>query len=581
MILQQYRAFILLTFICFQNITAQKVTVINIDGNESIEQEVYINSISKNLSKSPDEIKLNIIRELTSRGYYNPIISKLTADTTSSKDSIIVDLSIIEGEQSRIRNITVDSVNVSDSIMIHSQFNFLVGEVFLESEVEQKIDELLVNYENSGYPFVRVIISSVNFINDEDGNHFVDLFLKLEKDKLRKIDKVEIKGNKKTNDKVIINNAHLIKGEPYSQERLEQIPVLLRKLNFFKSISKPTYYINSKDEGILQLEVEEKNTNSFDGILGYVPSTTEDESGYFTGFVNIGLRNLFGTGRGLSIKWHQENSLSQEMELKYLEPWLFDQPFNLHLQFFQRKQDSSYVKRILGGDIEFLATENISASFILESESIIPSINVSSAVFPKSVSLNTGLELKLDYRDDIYSPKSGSYFATRYKYRSKSIDNFENSENLSSTNVNFNHYELDFGFFYQVFQSQVIALGLHAKAIDGDNFDLTDLFQFGGTNTLRGFRENQFIGNKIFWSNLEYRFLLSESSYLFTFFDAGYYLIDENISQNIIKQSAYKNGYGLGISLDTALGIMRVSYAFAEGGSISNGLIHFGILNDF
>ena len=68
---------------------------------------------------------------------------------------------------------------------------------------------------------------------------------------------------------------------------------------------------------------------------------------------------------------------------------------------------------------------------------------------------------------------------------------------------------------------------------------------------------------------------------LFTFFDAGYYLIDENISQNITKQSDYKNGYGLGISLDTALGIMRVSYAFAEGGSISNGLIHFGILNDF
>ena len=581
MIPRQYRVFIFLTFICFQTISAQKVTIINIDGNKFIDREVYTNAITQNLSKSHDEIKFHILKQLSLRGYYNSVINNLTIDTTFSKDSVIIDLLLNEGEQTRIRNIVVDSLDISDSLRVHSQFKFLEQEVFNEEEIERKIEGLLLNYENSGYPFVKVKINSVNFFNDEEGNHLADIFLKLDKDNLRKIDKVEIRGNKKTNDNVIINNARLTKGEPYSQERLEQIPILLKKLNFFKSISAPSYYINSKDEGIVQLEIEEKNTNSFDGILGYIPSTSEGEDGYLTGFVNIGLRNLFGTGRGLSIKWHQENSLTQELELKYLEPWMFDQPFNLHMQFFQRQQDSSYVKRIIGGNLEFLATENISASILIESESIIPSINASNNIFPKSVSLNTGLEVVLDYRDDIYSPQSGSYFASRYKYRSKTIDNLGNINKVSPTEVNFNYYELDFGVFYQLFQSQVLALGLHAKAIVGDNFDLTDLFQFGGTNTLRGFRENQFIGNKIFWSNLEYRFLLSESSYLFTFYDSGYYLIDENISENISKQSDYKNGYGLGISLDTALGIMRVSYAFAEGGSISNGLIHFGILNDF
>jgi outer membrane protein insertion porin family len=98
---------------------------------------------------------------------------------------------------------------------------------------------------------------------------------------------------------------------------------------------------------------------------------------------------------------------------------------------------------------------------------------------------------------------------------------------------------------------------------------------------LRGYRENQFLGNRIIWSNLEYRFLLSQSSYLFAFFDSGYYLINGNELNNVARKSDYLNGYGLGISLDTALGIMRVSYAFAEGTSISDGLIHFGLLNDF
>ncbi|MCB0732679.1 MAG: BamA/TamA family outer membrane protein, partial [Ignavibacteriae bacterium] len=337
----------------------------------------------------------------------------------------------------------------------------------------------------------------------------------------------------------------------------------------------------SAGEGILQLNIEEKNTNSFDGIIGYVPATSSKDEGYLTGFVNISLLNLFGTGRAAAIRWKQENTLTQELELKYLEPWLFDQPFNLNVNFFQRKQDSSYVKRIFGGNIEYLATENISASVIIESESTIPSIDITNNSILNSTSLNTGLQLKLDYRDDIYSPRSGIYFASTYKYRNKKINSDELPIGILNDNLEYHNYELEFGFFYTLFQNQVLALGVHAKEVIGDYYDISDFFQLGGTNSLRGYRENQFYGNRIIWSNFEYRFLLSQSSYLFTFYDLGYYLISENLANNTNRQSDLNSGYGLGISLDTALGIMRVSYAMAEGTSISNGLIHFGLLNDF
>ena len=92
------------------------------------------------------------------------------------------------------------------------------------------------------------------------------------------------------------------------------------------------------------MRVVEGNQNSFDGVLGYVPSSSSSGSGYVTGLVNISLRNLFGTGRKLSARWYQENQSSQETELHYFEPWVASYPVNAQLGFFQRKQDSTFVK---------------------------------------------------------------------------------------------------------------------------------------------------------------------------------------------------------------------------------------------
>ena len=81
-----------------------------------------------------------------------------------------------------------------------------------------------------------------------------------------------------------------------------------------------------------------------------------------TGLVNISLRNIFGSGRAAAIRWQKLDRNSQELELKYLEPWFLSYPFNISVGFNQRKQDTIYVQRKFEGAIEFLATETISAS---------------------------------------------------------------------------------------------------------------------------------------------------------------------------------------------------------------------------
>jgi outer membrane protein insertion porin family len=140
---------------------------------------------------------------------------------------------------------------------------------------------------------------------------------------------------------------------------------------------------------------------------------------------------------------------------------------------------------------------------------------------------------------------------------------------------------LNIDFFYEIFRRQVAALKLNGRELRGSFFEISDLFRLGGTNTLRGYREDQFLGSRIFWSNLEYRFLLANRTYTYLFFDTGYYLIKEDPSRKINKQEAFNIGYGLGLNIETSLGVIGVSFALAKGDSFADGKIHFGLLNEF
>ena len=398
-----------------------------------------------------------------------------------------------------------------------------------------------------------------------------------------KIDQIEIAGNTKTKDYVILRTAGISIGDLYRQKEIDEIPDRLNRLRFFEPVEEPSYYFNSKNQGILKITIKEKQTNNFDGIFGYVPAASDNEKGYFTGYINVSMLNLFGTGRAAAIRWLQENRNSQELELHYLEPWLFNYPFNVQGSLYQRKHDSTYVQRSVEGDLEYLASRDVSASLIVNTQSTIPTER-QNKVFTvyNSSALTTGINLKIDTRDDIYSPKSGIILVNAYKFTSKTINGpAEYITPDTKLNTNFQRLELDFNFFKELFRDQVAALGIHARELRGSDVEISDLYFLGGTNSLRGYREKQFQGNRIFWSNLEYRYLLTRRTFAFLFFDTGYYLRNADPVNNIAEISDFKIGYGFGLNLETSLGVLGVSFALAKGDSFRDGKIHFGIINEF
>lgn len=582
---------VVLIFFALALIThAQSINSIKISGGYDFSESDYLSWIeigegAVQFTGINDSIRMRIGRNLTDYGYFHFSIDSIAS--VFSADSQKIDLTVIidEGEPTYINNIYLSGLESSDSSFVLSSIEFLEGSVLNKYEIESSIFEILEEFENKTYPFASVVFESITFVpgKDDTTNHFADLYLKIDKGPPSRIEEIEIVGNDKTKDYVIIRNIRIEENEEYSQKRLEEIPLRLNKLRFFEPVELPDFYFNSEGKGVLRIKVKEKQTNNFDGIVGYIPSNIEGESGYFTGFVDVSLRNLFGTERGAAFKWEKLDRESQFLQIKYLEPWLLGMPFNIRGEFQQRKQDTTYVERYFTGKIDYLATEELSASLIFSSGSVIPSesVNQNFTVYNSSI-ITSGVNLRYDSGDDFYLPTKGLITEAEFTYSSKKIKGpAKFITSTTKTNIDLLRIAVNIDFFLEIFRRNIIAFGISGRELTGDFFEESDLFRLGGTNSLRGYREDQFRGNRVFWSNLEYRLALSSRTYTFLFFDSGYYLRSENSDLGIEKIESFKIGYGLGINLETALGVLGVSYALGSGDAVNEGKIHFGLINEF
>jgi outer membrane protein assembly factor BamA len=582
--------YIVLLMICFSTFTfAQRVEEIEINSSRIFSDTEIKSWAGLNVGQNyfPGIIDTSLTRistALSYNGYFNPSFEESGVEFSTDSQTVTIKLNIDEGEPTVIRDVIFSATDSSFLDYYNSAFNYLKEEIFNLYEIENIISDILAELENDGFPFASVEIQSVYLYEDStNDSQLADIYLLLDVAKKSTIDKIEVTGNTSTKDYVIVRELRIEPGEVYSQEKVENLPNRLNKLRFFDPVPAPNFYLNSENYGVLQIKVTERNTNNFDGVIGYTPPQNDNETGYVTGLVNITLRNIFGTGRAATISWQKLTPVSQELQLKYLEPWLFGYPFNLNADLFQRIQDSSYVQRIIGGGIEYLATEDFSATAFISAEQVIPSVReVPVFTAYNSSSLTTGVGLKIDLRDDPVATLSGFIFETSYSYSRKTIDGpAEYITESTETEINLQRLAAGFGAFFEIFPRNVLALKVNGRELSGPFFEQSDLWRFGGIKTVRGYRDDQFLASRCAWTNLEYRLMLSIRTYTFLFFDSGYYRLDPIPEIGIQQGENFIFGYGIGIALDTAIGTLGVSFAFADGDTFSEGKIHFGIINEF
>ncbi len=474
--------------------------------------------IQKAFKKGPNEV-LNLYKD---EGFLNATI-KVYGDTILIK----------EGVQFKIGDIKLNGNQAfSDSELLgHIELN----KIFNEFELTKWIEKVLECYENSGYPFCKIKLDSL-----EIGKENVDFELQIFEGPLVIIDTIRLSGNDFTKDYVVLRELNIEPGDTFCEKIIYEANQRIQRLEFIESCN---ISLEGKDE--LLVQTEEGPANWINGALGYgTPG--------LMGFLDLEILNLFGTGRAVGAKWQKRDTISVQFEIRYKEPWLLGSSTNL-IASASHNREATYVKNraeiLFDVPINSLLRANVGwcGKWIV----------LHSTYFRDSQSLGV-LGVDFDIRPDFsnMSNRKGVH------YQVKSEFNFTDTY-IEKLTINLDNY---INFFF---------LSLNFETMFKEEIQIYDNLRFGGAQTLRGYWEGEFSGTQIGWLNLELRKSIGNKSFIFPFYDLGY------IRENYQITPILKYSFGTGIAVDSPIGLVKVVYGLAGGASFMDGKIHFLIRAEF
>ena len=512
-----------------------------------------------------------------------------------------------------------------------------VGDIFTPKGFTADMEDVQDFYGSKGY--IDVTTSSRNLTvsripNTERGT--MDLEFQLDEGQKYKIEKIEIRGNTKTKDKVIRRELAVSPGETFDMVRVKISKERLEGLQYFEPGRVDARPENTeppiagyKD---LVVGVEEKNTGTF--TVGAAFSSVDQ----IVGFAEIAQGNfdLFHpptfTGGGQKFRLRvQIGTVRQDYVATFVEPWVLGRKLALsveafhHEASFQSENDlydesrtglSLGLERALGSD--FLRG---SIGYTLEDVGIDLTSGNHGPLYtskpgpgspfgdPGSPGGGTATEIPANVPDAILQ-ETGHHLLNRFRtslaYDTRNSVRLPNKGQRTEIGAeavvgdrHFYKLNLSSAWYFRGFGSgDVLELAGRTGVADGIGTGYVpfyDKYYLGGLNTLRGFKYRSVsprqpgfsepIGGDTYWFGYaEYSIPIYEASRdkggvgirFAMFYDIG------NVESDSYDWTSghFSDDWGIGLRLNLPIGPLRLDYAFPlhhDSFNSSNGRFQFGV----
>lgn len=429
--------------------------------------------------------------------------------------------------------------------------------------ISDRIQEILQQYENAGYPFANVDIDEATWKGDS-----LYISLKVNPNLLITYDSLFISPESILSKKFVARYLNLNYGEVYNESDILEIKRRLENFHFLKLVDASVAFRLKKAE--VSLQIEKQNTSYFDGILGMIPDQERGTGVVFTGELKLGIQNLFQSAKSLEIHWQRLQPESQMLDAKYRHPLFLGSPLNLSLVFYQIRQDTAFSNRKLQAGFDYYISPKLNMSFKYQNKlgNDLESLDSNTA----DLQINMyGLGLTYRDFDDNLNPKKGVTFSTDFSLGTKRVT----SDELIPASTQYD-LTMDAQWLQSVSARSVLALIGQGGYLINEALYLNDLYRLGGMRSIRGFNEGEFFASSYAVLTAEARFYLDQDSYLLSFFDQGF-LAENTISRNFYDRPS---ALGIGIRMSTKNGNFLVLYGlgkrFDQNYSFDSSKIHFG-----
>jgi len=472
------------------------------------------------------------------------------------------------------------------------------------AEVRQWQERMLNRLENTGFPFAKVYLDSIELDNDK-----VSALLKIEKGPLYTIDSIRIYGNAKISNFYLQRYLDIPNGSIYNKEKLLRVNKKIRELTYIEE-EKPFDLSMLATGSVLNMYLKQKRSSQVNVLIGFLPNNDQLSSKklLLTGEANIFLKNALGSGETIGLNWQQIQVKSPRLNLLFNYPYLFRSPVGIDFAFDILRKDSSFVNINLQLGAQYTLNANQAGKlFIQRFQTIISSggINAPQIIQTRRLpdigdvsSFNVGLDYERNTTDYRPNPRKGNELRLITSIGSKKLKkNGEITELKDPANPSFDFERLydtvklkTSRFSARLAAAKYFPLGNKRStvktAINGGMFQSgnifrNELFQIGGYKLLRGFdEESQYLSHFMIGS-AEFRYLVGQNSFFYVLLDGGW---GRNSIPDVKRNYTYI-GTGLGLALETKAGVFNLAWAVGKRNDTEFNLrqskIHFGFVNYF
>ena len=481
-------------------------------------------------------------------------------EITIDKKGIYIKIKIKEGKRFK-----VDKVEISGDLLEKPRAELLQSlkikkdDYYNREAIMKDIDFLTQACNDEGYANADVNPK----INAKENEQLVDIDFHIIKGGLVYINHINIVGNNITRDKVIRRQLEVVEGDLYSSSKLRNSYSNLNRLRYFEEVDFQTEKEPDKSKTDINIRVKEKSTGMFMIGAGYSAVDQAVIMGQIT------QQNFLGYGQILSLK-ASLGSTTNNIDLSFTEPWLFDLPIWSQVNIWKYKKDyNTYTldTRGMGLTLGHPLWEKVVGyvGYKLTSDDI--SDVLASApwqiIEQKGQLITSAVTLSLvrDTRDDYIFPSKGT----------KANISVTQAGGLLQGDASYTQYSASLFAYYPLPLDVVFGakgqIGYIQSHNGDENIPIFNRYVLGGINSLRGFRyigttnpgTSDVIGGTtmlVFNVEMVFPFIKDAGMKGVIFYDAGnawndrYYLDD-------LRQSV-----GLGIRWYSPIGPLRLEYGY-------------------
>lgn len=305
--------------------------------------------------KKYEEAKKKLVDFYKKNGFRDAELISDSVVFSEDKKDLILKLVLFEGPQYKIRSISWEGNTVFTTEALNQRLGFQSGEVYDMEKFEQNLranqdqSDVASMYLDNGYLTVQIEPEEQKI-----GGDSLDVVIRVRERNQFKIAGVDIRGNTKTQERVIRRELYVRPGDYFSRSNIIRSIRQLSVLNYFnpEKIKPDTKFVDDKNVDIV-LDVEEKSSDTFNASVGYSGAFGATGALGLT-FNNFDITDPFAGGGGqvLNFDWQfGEGSRYRTFSISFREPWVYDTPTSFGFSLYDTKQDYYYSIHQQGGTV--------------------------------------------------------------------------------------------------------------------------------------------------------------------------------------------------------------------------------------